>query len=531
MRTARYPFGQCHKTRILTSSAAYCDHLDPESTHLRDDARKKSFKSTRLQDQVPVGGLTGGTQVAESLCRYLNQKGFGVPLGADNMSNPDPSDQNAQVRKSSPAKSKSKKKKTPASIRVITPAQTLPNRPLKKHVAAIHTDGHLSLLQRKLSNVLLLNAYDALLTQAEHEIDEKTLCVMLGYDSNDRQPLKESLKALATVHAEWNILGDNQEEVEWGVSSLLSHAVLSKGRCRYGYSPALAEKLYNPDIYASINMRIQRKFRSKHALALYENCYRFKTVKSTGWWTLKTFRRLMGVDDSDYYAQFKHLNAKVIKPTVKEINAVSDIEITPEFKKSGRSISEIRFLIGSNPQLTLLDIDDNTAVKGTTVYKRLVASGIAHKLAENWIAQHGEDYCAAKLDLMAKQKASGANIVSVSGYLSAAIKQDYQADQKPTAGQGSAVASARADERRAKVETQAAAKRAEAEAREAEKRAHQDRVNAARAWFERRPEAEKSRLLASFEATLDKPFLRADYKRAALNAPAVAARFAEFVDL
>ena len=321
---------------------------------------------------------------------------------------------------------KRRKKKTPASIRVVTPRQSLTNRPLKKHVAAIHTDGHLSLLQRKLSNVLLLNAYDALLTQTEHEIDEKTLCVMLGYDSNDRKPLKESLKALASVHAEWNILGDNQEEVEWGVSSLLSHAILSRGTCRYGYSPALAEKLYNPDIYASINMAIQRKFRSKHALALYENCYRFKTVRSTGWWTLKTFRRLMGVDDSDYYRQFKHLNAKVIKPTVKEINAVSDIEITPEFKRSGRSISEIRFIIGANPQLPLLDIDDDTAVKGTTIYQRLVAKGISHKLAESWIAQYGEDYCAAKLDIVSQQKASGAKILSVSGFLSAAIKDDYK---------------------------------------------------------------------------------------------------------
>jgi len=250
---------------------------------------------------------------------------FGVPLETGEMSDPKAT---PPAKAAAKPKAKSRRKKSPASIRVVTPAQTLPNRPLKKHVAAIHTDGHLSLLQRKLSNVLLLNAYDTLLTQTEHEIDEKTLCVMLGYDSNDRKPLKESLKALASVNAEWNILGDNQEEVEWGVSSLLSHAVLSKGRCRYGYSPALAEKLYNPAIYASINMRIQRKFRSKHALALYENCYRFKTVRSTGWWDLKTFRRLMGVDDSDYYHQFKHLNAKVIKPTVKEINAVSDIQMT-----------------------------------------------------------------------------------------------------------------------------------------------------------------------------------------------------------
>ena len=33
---------------------------------------------------------------------------------------------------------------------------------VKKNVAAIHISGKLTLLQRKLSNVLLLNAYDAL---------------------------------------------------------------------------------------------------------------------------------------------------------------------------------------------------------------------------------------------------------------------------------------------------------------------------------------------------------------------------------
>ena len=426
---------------------------------------------------------------------------------------------------------KRRKKKSPASIRVVTPSQTLTNRPLKKHVAAIHTDGHLSLLQRKLSNVLLLNAYDALLTQMEHEIDEKTLCVMLGYDSNDRKPLKESLKALASVHAEWNILGDNQEEVEWGVSSLLSHAILSRGKCRYGYSPALAEKLYNPDIYASINMAIQRKFRSKHALALYENCYRFKTVRSTGWWNLKTFRRLMGVDDSDYYHQFKHLNAKVIKPTVKEINAVSDIEITPEFKRSGRSITEIRFLIGANPQLPLLDIDDDGAVKGTTVYQRLIATGIAHKLAEGWITQHGEEYCAAKLDLVDAQKASGTQITSIAGYLSAAIKEDYQDTNPGKARADKALKAAREETRRKLAETEQAVRRQDAEAREAEKRILLNRIKAARDWFDQHSEAEQTRILARFEATLDKPFLRADFNRAKLAGAGVAARFADFVDI
>ena len=474
----------------------------------------------------PAKALTTGAFGAERGSRHPGRKGFGVPLEIGHMSDPSASQAAKPIKKPAP---KRRKKKSPASIRVVTPSQALTNRPLKKHVAAIHTDGHLSLLQRKLSNVLLLNAYDALLTQTEHEIDEKTLCVMLGYDSNDRKPLKASLKALASVHAEWNILGDNQEEVEWGVSSLLSHAILSRGKCRYGYSPALAEKLYNPDIYASINMAIQRKFRSKHALALYENCYRFKTVRSTGWWKLKTFRRLMGVDDSDYYSQFKHLNAKVIKPTVKEINAVSDIQITPEFKRSGRSITEIRFLIGANPQLPLLDIDDDTAVKGTTVYQRLVATGISHKLAESWMAQHGEDYCAAKLDLVDAQKASGTPITSISGYLSAAIKDDYKDGAvKPTS---KADRSAQETARREKAEREQSARRKDNETREAEKRILLDRVKASRAWFDGHSENEQAFILARFEATLDKPFLRADFKRAKLDGAGVASRFADFVDL
>jgi len=56
---------------------------------------------------------------------------------------------------------------------------------VKKNVAAIHISGKLSLLQRKLSNVLLLNAYDALTTAQSHSIDARTLAAIVGYNSND----------------------------------------------------------------------------------------------------------------------------------------------------------------------------------------------------------------------------------------------------------------------------------------------------------------------------------------------------------
>ena len=255
---------------------------------------------------------------------------------------------------------------------------------VKKNVAAIHVSGKLTLLQRKLSNVLLLNAYDHLVSRPKHQIDARTLCMMVGYNSNDMETLKASLRSLAETTAEWDMLGADGQH-EWGVSALLSYAKLKGGICEYAYSPALAEKLHDPKVFALINLNIQRRFTSGHALALYENCYRFVRTGSTGWWPIDLFRRLMGVDGSAYYESFKHLNAKVIKPAVKEVNKTSNILLDPEFRKMGRQVSELRFRIRENPQLAMLDIDDGEGVRQGPVYQGLLKVGVSDRLARQWI--------------------------------------------------------------------------------------------------------------------------------------------------
>ena len=103
---------------------------------------------------------------------------------------------------------------------------------VKKNVAAIHISGKLSLLQRKLSNVLLLNAYDTLTTAQSHTIDARTLATIVGYNSNDFDTLRASLRALAETVAEWDML-DEKGRQEWGVSSLLSFAKqIGRASCR-----------------------------------------------------------------------------------------------------------------------------------------------------------------------------------------------------------------------------------------------------------------------------------------------------------
>ncbi len=297
---------------------------------------------------------------------------------------------------------------------------------VKKHVAAIHVSGKLTLLQRKLSNVLLLNAYDTLISQQTHQIDARTLCTMIGYNSNDMDTLKQSLRGLAETVAEWDML-DAEGRQEWGVSSLLSYAKLKGGVCEYAYSPALAEKLNDPKVFALINLNIQRRFTSGHALALYENCYRFVRTGSTGWWSLDLFRRLMGVADSPYYETYKHLNAKVIKPAVAEVNKTSNIVVTPEVRKMGRAVTDIRFKIAENPQLAILDLDDGEGIRNSAVYARIRALGVSDRLARQWIGEHGEAYVLDKLNYVAGQGA----VKNPVGYLTAALQKDFQPEVSP----------------------------------------------------------------------------------------------------
>ncbi|WP_375700207.1 RepB family plasmid replication initiator protein [Pseudophaeobacter sp. TrK17] len=393
---------------------------------------------------------------------------------------------------------------------------------VKKNVAAIHISGKLSLLQRKLSNVLLLNAYDALTTAQSHTIDARTLATIVGYNSNDFDTLRASLRALAETVAEWDMLDDKGRQ-EWGVSSLLSFAKLKNGVCEYAYSPALAQKLHDPKIYALINVHIQRNFSSGHGLALYENCYRFVRTRSTGWWSLETFRKLMGVDGSSYYESFKHLNAKIIKPAVAEVNKSSDIIITPEFQKKGRAVTEIRFLIKSNPQMAMFQIDDSDGMRNLATYKALRGQGVSDRLARQWITEHGEDYVKQKLSLMEEQ----AEVKSSVGYLSAALRDDYQSKQatvKPEPSLEAIAAARRRDQERAREEADYAARQAEREERARRLDLVEELVS------RRNPtqrDADRQLFIAGLDDDLERENFRAHGWRSALNASAIIAFWQE----
>jgi hypothetical protein len=262
------------------------------------------------------------------------------------------------------------------------------NECVKKHVAAIHTSGELSLLERKMANVLLLNAYDELLTRRTHTLPVKHLCAMLGWDdSNNIERLQEALRQLASTSIEFNLMKDGKKS--WRVMAMISFGHIDEGVCTYRYDEYLAERLYNPEIYATINLGIQQLFEGSYALILYENCLRYKAVGTTGWLELDVFKKMMGANSS-MYEEFKYLKRTVIDKSIEEINRVSDIQLVAEFKKQGRKTSDVRFMITESPQQALLKPvieDDHAAIRESWLFKRLLEHGIGQRLAILWILQ------------------------------------------------------------------------------------------------------------------------------------------------
>jgi len=329
---------------------------------------------------------------------------------------------------------------------------------LKKHVAAIHTSGELGLVERKLVNILLLNAFDTLATARQHRLPTKMLMAMLGWsEGDDTVHLKKALLRIVTTPVEFNLMEENEpaKKPRWTATALLASADLINGFCEYEYSTRLAEELADPDVYAIINVGIQRQFNSGYALTLYENCLRFRRTGSTGWMTLEIFRKLMGAT-APTYDDFRRLSELVIKKAEAEVNALSDIKIKAEYERKGRKVVRIRFSVEEKEQQTIFSENERMIdeVKESDTYKRLRDLGIGEKLAVAWVLTD-EQRAKSALDIT-EQRARGGQIkASPAGYVRR-LMDDTTIDLSGSAFEK-------------KLKDEAAEKRAAAEAAAAEK--------------------------------------------------------------
>jgi hypothetical protein len=234
---------------------------------------------------------------------------------------------------------------------------------LKKHVAAIHSSTpNYSLTHRKAVNAMLVAARQEIVEKCDdmddvknylksvrgievnHEVTLKDFKTDIGYGSRDHEFLRRVLTDMASTPLQYNIISATGEK-EWEVIPILSYAKISRNKVTFRFPSELREDLLNPEVYATIDLAIQNKFISGHALALYENTYRFIKLGKTPFISLDLLKGMLGIS-LKAYPKFKYFNREVIKKAVNEINLLSNITITVgENKKKGNSIYALQFLL------------------------------------------------------------------------------------------------------------------------------------------------------------------------------------------
>lgn len=303
-----------------------------------------------------------------------------------------------------------------------------PHMELKKNVAAIHTSSKLTLVQHKLADFLLFNAYPTLLDKEVHEIELKVIKSYLEYNSNNNDFLKSSLEALKTYPIRWNVLDKTTNEEEWVTSSIISEARIKGGKVSYSYGPFLRQRLADPEIYALLDLRVQQKLKTEHSVKLWESCYRFHNVGSTGFHTVATWKELLLADDpTKAYPQFKDFKRYVLEPAINQVNQFSNIHIEPEYKKEAgtKKISEIRFIV-SNSDIVETDAVESTQVPDVEILKILEDEfGITSKKAFKVCASFDPKIIREKIDAARAMKGNK-KIRSIGGYLIRSIELDYQ---------------------------------------------------------------------------------------------------------
>lgn len=301
----------------------------------------------------------------------------------------------ARTAKTSPADTPDERKKSVVPVVV------------NKAAAAIHIKNDISCLQRKLWNVLLSNAY-LQLPNAEiqlHEIRVRDLMEEVGFDSKNIAYLKQALEDMVTTKLTWNIL-DEKGKQEWGVSAALASAVISGGMCYYSYSVHLRQKLHNPEFYVPLPIPVLRRFSGGHALALYENCLRYRLISQTPWLSLDVFRDLLGVGDNSSYDEFKVLNRAVIQPSMAEVNSVSDIHLTLGLKRERRRVVGIKFEIVGKAQDSLpIEAPENFNAE---MLRRLQETFcLSEKQSKEILVTHSEDRITAVMTYVEERYKAG----------------------------------------------------------------------------------------------------------------------------
>lgn len=177
-------------------------------------------------------------------------------------------------------------------------------------------------------------------------------------------------------------------------------------RIKYIDDSATLEITFAPDVVPLIT-RLEQHFTSyqikqvaqltgKYAIRLYELLIAWREVGKVPQIDLTEFRNKIGVEDNEYM-RMSDFKIRVLEPSIKQINEHTDITVTYEQHKKGRSITGFSFKFKQKPQPKQRDAkrDTDTAdlfIKMTDAQRHLFANKMSEMPEMSKYSQGTESY-------------------------------------------------------------------------------------------------------------------------------------------
>lgn len=269
-------------------------------------------------------------------------------------------------------------------------------------------EGNLSLLSRKVFNVMMYHAQEMKEPGRNAPIDtpasKKYFWIPLSelardaaYDSKDVQYLKQQLEDMQNI----KLLMENERQ--WTSERLVSSVTLvnpegfnkHSGQVWFGYAfpPEVHEQVMAPSTYTRLSIVYQSSLKSGSSLALYEICRRYATNPSKMTF-VQPYEHWYGVITGnpvsvDSLPEYKYFKRDTLKPAIAEINTLTDINIELVEHKNGRRVEKLQFRVFQNQQSKL--VFPAPPVIDTELVDRIMKFGVSQADASDMIAQHSDD--------------------------------------------------------------------------------------------------------------------------------------------
>lgn len=304
------------------------------------------------------------------------------------------------------------------------------------------SEGRLSLLTRKLFNVMIFHAQEQKVPGVRAPIDTPTakkyfwvplsdLAKDAAYDSKDTEFLKQQLQEMQDI----KLLMETERQ--WTSERLVASVTLvnPQGLKKHGgqvwlgfaFPPETHELVMAPGTYTRFSIFYQSVLRSGAALALYEVCRRYATNPSHVTMT-ESVEHWYGVLTGNPVTQgmdipYKYFKRDVIKPAVAEVNSLTDIRVELVEHKSGRRIESLQFRVELAAQSQLAF--PAPPVIDTELMARIMSFGFSQAEAGEFVAAYGDTKvrgCVQLVEARMQQKNS-APLTSPAAYFKWSLRE------------------------------------------------------------------------------------------------------------